>query len=58
MPHQGCPIAAAAIQPNKPNGKLNVNAVPKCPLGREKRVDFIHRTWCLSDEAKLELMTM
>ena len=37
---------------------LKVSAVPKWPLGREKRVDFIQRTWCSMDCQKLELMTM
>ena len=34
---------------------LNVSAVPKWPLGREKRVDFIQRTWCLSDCTRLDV---
>ncbi len=34
---------------------LKVSDVPKWPLGREKRVDFIQRTWCLIEERKLEV---
>ena len=34
---------------------LNVSAVPKWPFGREKRVDFIQRTWCFSDAIRLEV---
>lgn len=57
-PHQTCPSKAPATSPSTPNGKLKVSDVPKCPLGREKRVDFIHRTWCFIDDQKLELITM
>ena len=57
-PHNGCPIHAAAAHASIPNGTLKVSAVPKCPLGRENRVDFIHRTWCFIEDRKLELITM
>jgi len=31
-------------QASRPKGRLKVRAMPKWPLGREKRVDFIQRT--------------
>ena len=51
-PH-GWPSSKPAASPSNPNGMLNVSAVPKCPFGREKRVDFIQRTWCFSDAIRL-----
>ena len=35
---------------------LKVSAVPRCPSGRENRVDFIHRVWCWSEAAKLKFI--
>src|ERR1039457_326945 len=57
-PYQGCPRPAAAAQPSNPNGRLKLSDVPKWPLGREKRVERIQRTWCFIDCRKLELITM
>jgi len=41
-----------------PKGMLKLSEVAKCPAGREKRVDFIQRTWCFIESMKFELMTI
>ena len=57
-PHQTWPSNKPAASPSSPKGMLKVSAVPKWPFGREKRVDFIQRTWCFSDAIRLRLITM
>ncbi len=48
----GRPRAAADSSARRPNGRLKLSDVAKWPAGREKRVDFIQRTWCFMESSE------
>ncbi len=49
---------SAATNASNANGMLKVSEVPKWPLGREKRVLLLQRTWWRIESMKPVLSTM